>query len=359
MRLRHHVSWFSFLAVPAIAAIWIGAPSCNAASFEPGNKVTGLRVLAVKKEPSYAAPGDTVKVTLLYWDGKVPVQGERNIDVQFLSCCNPLGDLYYNCFLQPTSCDGVVGALDGGAAPGDAGSDSDGGAAASPSASYAVSITEEAGAIVTRPGAQNNPSYGLVYFLFTACAGFLGQRTAATMNDLPVGCFEDVQRTKELGPDDFVPGYSALYVYPRQIDGGVTRQNANPKISDLLLSSNCTGADCSLLNGAEHRVPVCPTADCEVDLQVVVDPAEAEIDPSATGPNGEVLTEQMWVDFYSTRGDFTSPVRLLNDAVAGWNFDNATKFKVPAEPGPVHLWAVVHDSRGGVEWTEAEIIVGD
>ena len=127
--------------------------------------------------------------------------------------------------------------------------------------------------------------------------------------------------------------------------------------NDFLLYSNCTGSECSLLNGSEHHVPVCPNADCEIGLQVDVDRSSAEDDLSATGPNGEILKEQIWVNFYSTRGDFTSALRLINDAVEGWNDDNATKFKVPAEAGPVHLWAVVHDNRGGVEWREAEIIV--
>src|SRR5262252_1786553 len=216
MRLWPRARYVSLLAVPALAALWMGVPSCNAPSFEPGNKITGLRVLAVKKEPAYAAPGDVVKVTLLYWDGKVPVQGQRHIDVQFLNCCNPLGDLYYNCFLQPASCDNIVGdaGVEAAAAELDAGS-----APSSPTELHGAYITDNAGAIVTRPGSQNNPSYGLVYFLFTACAGFIGPHPQATMNDLPVACFEDPERTKELGPDDFVPGYSSLYVYPREVDG--------------------------------------------------------------------------------------------------------------------------------------------
>jgi hypothetical protein len=70
-----------------------------------------------------------------------------------------------------------------------------------------------------------------------------------------------------------------------------------------------------------------------------------------------MLDEQVWVSYYATSGTFKSSTRLINDATRGWNEDNATEFTAPAEPGPVRLFAVVHDNRGGVDWLEGKIIV--
>ena len=52
-----------------------------------------------------------------------------------------------------------------------------------------------------------------------------------------------------------------------------------------------------------------------------------------------------------------SDVRLLNDATTGFNDDFETLFYPPSEPGPVTLWAVVHDNRGGVAWARGTLWV--
>ena len=35
----------------------------------------------------------------------------------------------------------------------------------------------------------------------------------------------------------------------------------------------------------------------------------------------------------------------------------ATDWTVPQEPGPVIVWAVVHDNRGGVAWVQRRIVI--
>ena len=44
------------------------------------------------------------------------------------------------------------------------------------------------------------------------------------------------------------------------------------------------------------------------------------------------------------------PSGWLNDAVKGWNPDQLADFRAPKDPGPVAIWALVHDNRGGVEF---------
>jgi hypothetical protein len=65
----------------------------------------------------------------------------------------------------------------------------------------------------------------------------------------------------------------------------------------------------------------------------------------------------VWVAFYTTAGEFKSELRLVNDAQKGWNEDNGTAWRAPMTPGPVRLWGIVHDNRGGVAWVEGEVIV--
>ena len=79
---------------------------------------------------------------------------------------------------------------------------------------------------------------------------------------------------------------------------------------------------------------------------------------------GHALLAQMWVNYYadSTRiAHCVGPsdarqcpagegVAQLNDATLGWREEHGTDLIAPKEPGPVHVWAVVHDNRGGAEW---------
>src|SRR5262249_25565221 len=75
-----------------------------------------------------------------------------------------------------------------------------------------------------RPKAPGITDYGLVYVLFAACAGHLEPVDPGSGGGLPIGCFDDARR--RLGPDDFVPGYAALYAY-REL------RNANPIVDDF------------------------------------------------------------------------------------------------------------------------------
>jgi hypothetical protein len=93
------------------------------------------------------------------------------------------------------------------------------------------------------------------------------------------------------------------------------------------------------------------------DIKVNVDRSSAETDPLAKDADGNPLTEQLWVAYHSTAGDFTASLRLVNDASRGWNEDNATKFRAPITPGPVRIFAVVHDNRGGVAWAQGKVII--
>jgi hypothetical protein len=65
----------------------------------------------------------------------------------------------------------------------------------------------------------------------------------------------------------------------------------------------------------------------------------------------------MWIDYYSTRGNFHSATKLLNDATTGYNEDNGTQYYAPNVTGPVSLWVVMHDNRGGVSWVGTTLLI--
>jgi hypothetical protein len=50
-------------------------------------------------------------------------------------------------------------------------------------------------------------------------------------------------------------------------------------------------------------------------------------------------------------------VRLVNDAQTGWNADYGTEFRAPSTKGPMFIWAVVQDSRGGEQWVRQSVII--
>jgi hypothetical protein len=389
-------------SIALIGLLALTATACGGAGFDPPEKIKSLRILAVQKSIPYPKPGEEVTLKLLYWDGKVKEGSPaRPIDVEFSPpCINPLGDVYYNCYkdllLGPLPGgdlpEGGVGADlgDGGlgsiadaslsfapdAAAGDASaldaSIDDGAAVDAATASSDASAASEGGVPpdesdhvrtftfrvpafdrnqkpIIHPGQQPGQKYGLVYILFAACAGQLEIAAPTVANGVPLVCKNgDVT----LGPDDFVPGYTSLYVYDDQ-------RNANPVLNDLLMD---WPAHPEIQNGKRDGASVaippclpgasCPTYDLKVDFPL---PHVAEKD---TGSGSDNLDEQMWVAYYATGGSFDHPLRLVNDAVQHWNEDNGAKFTAPAETGPVRIWAVVHDNRGGVAWIERKVFIG-
>jgi hypothetical protein len=236
--------------------------------------------------------------------------------------------------------------------------------------------------LISHPAQSGVPAYGIAFVFFTACAGTLTPITTTDPTAIPIGCQDAAGNL--LGSDDFVAGYTSIYFYTDTL-------NNNPFVSGFELQGNalkapafCTdhgstgpndprGPDnCQAIAGAktiadidcgthpEQCVPACPddgdSAKCPgyalrptVDQMIQVDGVMVNDDVDTT--SGQPLGEQMWIDYYADAGKFKSPVRLLNDATAGWNDDYGATFYAPKAPGPVRVWALVHDNRGGVGWS--------
>jgi hypothetical protein len=346
----------------ALALLALGAAVSPAVSggcvggFDAPSEINGLRVLAVTidgssspEQPeggaplskSYANPGDEVTFSMTYYDGLGSAEeGQRPVQITWIGgCFDPVGDQYFACFSQ------IAERLGSGSAPDPAYF------AQGPNLTeFKLKIPEDI--VSQRPRPESGPYYGLAYVFFAACAGQLrpvDDQGTGKAGSFPFGCFDSDGR--RLGADSFVPGYTQVYVF----DDG--RTNANPAINALLKD----GEPMSENFDAIPKVPPCPITDDErrasgcgtqdpfadctpVEIKVDVDPGVAEIDPDA---KQKELTEVVWVNYYSDQGDFSPGIKLVNDAVQGYNDDHAVKWIPPAEPGVASIWAVVRDARGG------------
>jgi hypothetical protein len=331
----------STLAAPAVA------PGC-AASFDPPNRVTTLRVLTITTDKPYAAPGDEVIFKMTYHDGYEDEAGSgpRPVQITWLGgCFDPQLDQYFACYEPLAEVFEQVAA--GQLSP-------DGLVAQGPGLdTFKLKIPEDI--ISRRPVPDVGPHYGIAYVFFAACAGtvkpVLPDGTGRAP-DFPLGCFDGDTR---LGAESFVPGYTQIYAFA---DG---RVNQNPQIQGITLDGTEMPSDddfdkvpvvkaCPLTDD-ERRTPSCTQDDVSscttYELKALVDPSVAEIDPDATGEEGGALTETVWISYFTDAGDIGPGIKLVNDAVAGFNPELQVSFIPPAEPGFTSIWAVLRDARGG------------
>jgi hypothetical protein len=316
--------------------------------FDPPSELRSLRILAVQKDEPYAKPGDTVNLTMLWQDAspkRLDASGKpRAIQIAWASgCINPPGDLYFGCFSRLSM------------------------AGLGPTFSVVIPPTD----IIHPSNDPKQPPYGLEYVFFSACAGTLTQVTPTEDSPLPFAC-QDTSTGALLGPDDFVAGYTQIYVFDAFTNENPVLTNA-AGAAQITFAGQTFPADCVDAACLTVPDPVDPCADpakaalcvpvCADDgdakkcpqhaLQPVIDqtlPQNSEPDSIAVLSYGRAYGEEMWLDYYADRGNFDPALKLFSDAQSGYNPSYATHFLAPKDPGPVRVWAVLHDNRGGVSW---------
>jgi hypothetical protein len=231
------------------------------------------------------------------------------------------------------------------------------------------SMTVPEGIISSRPPPDDPavPRYGLSYVFFAMCAGELRPDDSGVF---PLACFADGE---QVGSEGFIVGYTAVYSYSDEAIG-----NENPELTGVTFGEDeepldiaCQGPDCSGVFppptddpddcGNVPRVPLCKDRDkCdEVKITPMVDMSTpAEPDSAVSAIRGEELGEQMWLNYYSDKGEWEHEVRLLNDALVGYN-DILYGGYFATEPGLTNIWVVAHDNRGGVDWIRTQLCVED
>lgn len=324
--------------------------------FDPGNELKTLRVLGVKKDKPYARPGDEVSLQLLWHDAK----GRTDVQRAFIGgCVNPPGDLYYGCFAQY----GQSAAQ--GQSPGFSTGDT-------------FKVTLPSDIISSRPALEpGQPPYGLYIVFFAVCAGRLAFDSNASSGSqgsegLPVRCLGDDDQP--LGSEDFVVGYSSIYSFE-------DASNNNPafslddsgkthfEVAGKSIVSDCVGEACQGWPTVEvdceaepdRCIEACADDGDDSCPKIEVKPAileqdNVEVDDVSTRLFGTPVTEQMWVSYYVDRGSM-SEVRLLNDATSGWNPKYRGELRAPKDAGPLQIWSVIHDNRGGMEFARVTLQV--
>lgn len=336
-----------FLAVVSSAPLLSG---CGP-ELDPISRIETLRIVGVRKSAPYARPGETVELRMLWEDGRQVAP--PNVETFFAFwCVNPNGGLFGECLTQPPKGDAdaqyVANTL-----------------------TFSLTIPDDA--LKSSAADPSLPESGMAVVFYGVCKGKL--EGAVVQNG---GLNEDVlesaidgealipscvdEEGRELGPDDFVLGYSTVLVYEEF-------RNENPRILGFevdgeevdvdCIDDECTGPmDVPALDSCVDGVAcfkaceddgdlfLCP----ETEITVLVDETSAEADSYSAAAYGAELDESIWVSYFVDRGGVSPPVRLVNDAQLGWQDDYMSSVFAPKDPGPVRIWAAVRDNRGGLAW---------
>jgi hypothetical protein len=389
--------WRPLVMGLTVLGAWASS-SCSPAGFQSSTVIDSVRILASRASEPRARPGDTVTLDLLANDGRVNPVGTMGLFWLPIPCVNPPNDAYYACFAQLVAGGGDAGVLlsagagtgasasadagasasaDGGAsadADGAAGTGADtgadGAAGAGGDAGAGAPAKADAGASaglagLLRPGVDLNPlliagatatfkvpeniiiarngvspSYGLIILFNFACTGHIEllpfDPGNANPQQIPIGCFDS--QHNQLGPEDFVFGFTRVYVYQETLE-------TNPVISQVDVGGSRLDIDGGTT--APFVVPLCGADDGGSCPKHAIGPV---VGPSA--PSGK----QVWADFYSTIGTFSSSARLLYDPMVTLSIPSATNNSYLAPntlrdaPANKVIWIVVHDDQGGADW---------
>jgi hypothetical protein len=309
----------SRFSVTLAALVSLGAlTGCEDNDFDPGSRVTGLRVLAQQADNPYARPGEAIHLTSLSHE-----PAGRPVTWAWAACVNPDSSSVEGC-LEKVARDSET-------------------SGASPLLSMGVGLTSFDYTVPTNaldgfdPDALPLAQVGLVSI---ACPGEL---TFNGTGELPFGCTE-AGTGRELGLDEYVVGIKRVYV--RNTD-----RNQNPAVAQILFDGVAWPAD------VIQEVDACDTDDNQFDdcskslshkVAVVATPESFEAGRDEFGRDFE---EQVVAQYYSTEGIFEDEVRVGDDP--------ETRFvaRKNASGQELTMWFVIRDDRGGVTWTERKIRV--
>lgn len=301
---------------PALALA--GLLGCGA-DFDPGSYVGSLRVLAVRADLPYAAPGETVRFEATAHD-----PAGRPLSWAWLACETPAASSVEGCLAEIARTAAVTGDLPLLASgPGQS------------SAEYTVPPNALAG---VAPEARASAYSGV---LAIACPGALELDLAAAGDDvgglLPFRCTD--ASGAALGLHDSIVGVKRVFLRERD-------RNANPVIAAVTFDGE------PWAEGDVKQVDACDTGgftfdDCEgqgerrVGATLAPESFEAGVDEL-----GREFEERLVVQHYATEGIFEHEVRIAEQPETRWVARRS------ASGQEIRLWFVARDDRGGVTLAE-------
>lgn len=295
--------------LPVLIGLAMASAAC-ASDFDPSSRITGYRILAVRADQPFARPGERVTLEALAVDG-----ADRPFMLAWSRCTRPASTTASGCLDALDDTELVQGpaltrhelaipadVLDGVPA-----------AAASLIAVGAVQV-QCPGPVERQPGPEG----------------------------LPLRCTDGAGAALALGEYDL--GVKRVYV--RTVD-----RNANPELAEVLFDGEPwppgerrTVTACS--DPDENRFDRCDGPAHDLAVRLADGSLERGVDQF-----GVEFAETAIVQYYATEGLFEYEVK---DARAP-----ATRYRARAGAagGPVTLWFVVRDDRGGVTWTSRTLDV--
>jgi hypothetical protein len=306
------------LLAPASLAFLATLAGC-ATDFDPGSRVTSLRVLAVQADQPFAAPGETVHFESLSFDPEA-----RSISWAWAACVNPPASTVDGCLAKIAE-DAQTNGMPTGLVLGQN--------------MTAFDFTIPSDALDSVPAASRPAA--LVGVVNIACPGDITLGTSS-LTSMPFKC-TDPASVRELGLDEYIVGLKRVRL--RTSD-----RNQNPTISGITFD----GADWP--ESEVKEVAPCDSNsnvydDCKAnkhDLAATLTPDSVE---SGTDEFGVAFTENVIVEYYSTEGTFKDPVRIAGDPQTSFVARKA------AAGQDLSLWFVTHDDRGGASWQSRRVHV--
>jgi hypothetical protein len=318
-------------------ALYLASSGCNSVDFDLANQLTAVRVLAVRADKPYAAPGDTVTLNVLAYDGRPEKATPMRVFFFPVLCENPPSDAYYACYRYASALEPFVDLTPG----------------LLEATAFSFVMPPD---IIARHGVTpGRDAYGTAIVSLSACAGHIEVApppATASPQTVPFRCVDAAGQA--VGPEGFVFSFARVYAF-------TSRTNENPRIDQVLFAGQALPWTGDMTKTMPIEIDHCTAAqvdDCPpTPIDVAVPETSQEPDPSNVDPDGRVGGEQLWVDYYVTAGKVANDVTILYDARVGKLGKTENEFRAPLLPGRETLWAVVHDNRGGVTWVEVPMNV--
>jgi hypothetical protein len=131
------------------------------------------------------------------------------------------------------------------------------------------------------------------------------------------------------------------------VDGDGGTGAVTPDAPDAGPGLTVSAGEHYLLRVGWPTCPATPAACSGAETYLYIDPTSEQI---ATG------RESVVASWYATGGTFDLDRVGRDGSDTTTTVDNG--WTAPASPGPVHLWVVLRDARGGVGWGSYSIVVG-
>ncbi|MSP59660.1 MAG: hypothetical protein EXR72_04840 [Myxococcales bacterium] len=287
-----------------IAAIALFVLAACGNDFKDYSFIRALSVLAIKSEPAELAPGQTGRLTVVFAD---PAGAGREVALDWSYCALP-----------PAPTEGIAERC----------------------------LTEAEGSHLVKIGAGETLPFTMPK-VPTAPCGPIACPTTLGFPDPTDGFYLSIRLDARAGKDRIVAIFPLRYSLglPAFLDPRLGA-NLNPKLGDLMAAVNDARVIAPLGDGemlsAGDRVVLQPSLPRSPETYLRLDPATMK---------AVEVEEALRLSWFATAGKFTSEHTGFDRPATELAFEKTQA------PGPVDLWVVARDDRGGVDFVHRTLMI--